>query len=77
MCSGAVLESDPGYRPESSLNRTCGSDGRWREEVLCCVVVIQLSGTKGCVCVCVCVHPSKPLSVTVLLVFQFLFSFSA
>ena len=37
----AVLECDPGYRPESSLNRTCGSDGHWSEERLSCVVVDQ------------------------------------
>ena len=42
--SVAVLECDPGYRPESSLNRTCGSDGHWSEEELNCAVVIQ-SGT--------------------------------
>ena len=39
----AMLECDPGYRyrPESSINRTCGSDGHWSEEVLSCVEVIQ------------------------------------
>ena len=37
----AVLECNPGYRPESSLNRTCGSDGHWSEEELSCVVIIQ------------------------------------
>ena len=37
----AMLECDPGYRPESSLNRTCGSDGHWSEEELSCVEVTQ------------------------------------
>ena len=43
--SVAELECDPGYRPKSSINRTCGSDGHWSEEVLSCVVIIQPPGT--------------------------------
>ena len=39
--SVAMLECDPGYRLEFSLNRTCGSDGHWSEEELSCVVVDQ------------------------------------
>ena len=46
--SVAMLICNPGYRPMSSINRTCRSDGHWSEKRLSCVVVDQ----PGSVCVC-------------------------
>ena len=37
--SVAMLICNPGYRPGSSINRTCRSDGHWSEERLSCVKV--------------------------------------
>ena len=46
--SVAMLICNPGYRPLSSINRTCGSDGHWSEEELSCVEADH----SGSVCVC-------------------------